>query len=263
MTRQRGVLAGQVAVVVGASGALGSAAATVLAEAGASVVLAGRDRAALDVLAAQVGQASGTRRALCVPTDVTDADSVDGLVAATLEEHEGIDILVNLAGRLEPAGIPLWEADPAEWQRTQVSNVTGVFLACRAVIPLMLDRGHGRIMNPASAGASVPVPGLGTYCVTKAAVQQLTRVLAAELEGTGISVMDVWMGATSSPMSTEVRSVLGIPGPSRRARDPRDAMAMLVVLAQADPAETNGQTIGREERWVRAGIADLGLEAAR
>ena len=71
------------------------------------------------------------------------------------------------------------------------------------------------------------------------------------------------MGATTSPMSAEVRWVLGIQEPARRARDPFDAMAMLVVLALAEVEDTNGQTIGRDEPWVRAAIADLDLAVAR
>ena len=157
--KDRGVLAGEVAVVVGAGGALGRAAACVLAEAGASVVLAGRGHDGLEATAGQVRSRGG--RALVAPTDVTSPEGVAGLVDLVLDEHGAIDVLVNFAGRLDPMGVPLWDADPEEWLRTMATNVTGVFLACRAVIPQMLRQGHGHIVNPASASARVPIAKLG------------------------------------------------------------------------------------------------------
>ena len=177
------VLAGQVAIVTGGSMGLGRAIATTLAAAGATVVVASRDGALCDDVAASIS-ADGT--AIGHACDVTDEQSVDDLVAATLERSGRLDILVNSAG-VNVRG-PAEQVTLADFERCLAVNVTGTWLACRAAAAPMKAAGYGRIVNLASALGLVGAAERSAYCAAKGAVVQLTRALAVEWAGTGITV---------------------------------------------------------------------------
>ena len=184
MSDQEAILAGHVAVVTGGSMGLGRAIATTLAAAGrrssspatalvgsgASLVLASRDGALCDRVAASISiDGTGIGHAC----DVTDEQSVDDLVAATLERFGRLDILVNSAG-VNVRG-PVEDVTLADFQRCLAVNVTGTWLACRAAAPPMKAAGYGRIVNLASALGLVGAAGRSAYCAAKGAVVQLTR----------------------------------------------------------------------------------------
>jgi len=114
-----------------------------------------------------------------VPCDVSDSESVQRAVASVLDEYGAIDVLVNNAG-VNVEGL-VADLDPQEWRRAFDVNVTGTFLMSQAVIPAMKSQHGGRIINAASFAAIVPSVGSAAYAASKAAVVQLTRVLASEL----------------------------------------------------------------------------------
>lgn len=179
------LLVDRVAVVTGAGRGLGRVIATALAEAGATVVVSGRDRTALGATEAAITAAGG--RALTLPADVTDAAALEELASETLARLGRIDVLVNNSGIAGPSG-PLESIDPADWDETFAVNVRGVFLACRAVIPTMRAHGRGVIVTIGSYTGKRPLTGRTPYAASKTALIGLTRTLAHELGPDGIRV---------------------------------------------------------------------------
>lgn len=194
-----GGLVGRVAVITGAAKGMGGAISEALADDGAHTVLAGRDVGALRDLAAKLDASFPERRSLAVGCDVTDADQVDRLVRAALDGFGGIDILVNAAGVIGPIETPAHEVTPEEFREVIEVNLLGTFLPCRAVIPAMIERGGGRIVNIAGTSGLRGYPGRVSYSSSKWAVRGLTRTLALELGPYGITVNAVCPNVTHGP----------------------------------------------------------------
>lgn len=204
--------------------------------------------------------------ALPVVADLTDPDSVDAMVAATLDEFGAIDVLVNAAGRMSPIGVPLWESDPHDWTLTLRTDVELVFLTCRAVVPVMLQQGQGKIFNLTSPASSTPVPEASAYCASKAATEHLSAVLAAELAGTGVTSNSINIGATDTPVFREVIATLYPHLPhdwvDRWGRDPVEAAAMVVYLCTRAGDGVNGQSLPWSDGWIRRGVQLLSRDGA-
>lgn len=164
-------LSGRVALVTGASRGLGLGFARGLARAGAAVGMAARSRALLDEAAETVAVEGG--RYLTVVADVSDANAVRRTVASVTEKLGPIDILVNNAGVMAPIGRD-WEIDTVAWWRTMEVNVLGAFLCAREVVPRMIARGNGRIINITSTAANKRYPLYSIYGASKAALTHLT-----------------------------------------------------------------------------------------
>ena len=200
----------KVAVITGGASGIGQATAVRFAEEGADVVIA--DVQSCDDTVGRVRQSG--RRALAVHVDTTVEAEVDAMVASTVEEFGGVDIGVAAAGIATAAGrsnvvTRATEADAGHlvglateaFQRVLDVNVLGVMLTDRAFARQMLvqDRG-GTIVNIASTAAKIPLAGAAPYCVSKAGVWMLTKVLALELAQTGVRVNAVGPGYTATPM---------------------------------------------------------------
>jgi NAD(P)-dependent dehydrogenase (short-subunit alcohol dehydrogenase family) len=170
-------LKGRVAAITGGARGIGYAAAERMLRSGAAVALWDVDAARLDS-AAQALSALGPVSAHVV--ELTDEASVEAATKATLERHGKIDILVNNAGVTGGNG-KLWELTPEVWRRVVDVNLVGPYLTCRAVAPLMLKQGYGRIVNIASIAGKEGNPNASHYSASKAGLIGLTKSLAKEL----------------------------------------------------------------------------------
>ncbi len=184
-------ITGQVALVTGSSRGIGRALAAGLIEAGAHVVVNGRDADALERARAELAERPGAT-VFAVPFDVTDPGSVAAGVARAEELAGPIDILVNNAGQQRRA--PFTEFADEDWNALLATNVTSAFLVGRAVSRAMVARGRGRIVNVCSLQSEVARPGIAAYAATKGALKMLTKGMCADLAGHGITVNGIGPG---------------------------------------------------------------------
>ena len=190
-------LAGKVAVITGAGRGIGRAIALAYAREGARLVLAARNESELEEAVGAVEEAGA--EAVAIRTDVTSQIATVRLARRAVDRFGRIDILVNNAGISGPVG-PLQDNDIADWVDTINVNLTGTFLVCRAVVPVMIEQGGGTIINLSGAGVANAWSNMSAYCSSKAAVVRLTEVLAQELEGKGITVNALGPGSVHTSM---------------------------------------------------------------
>lgn len=173
-------------LVTGGSRGLGRAAAEALAAAGASVLVAGRDEAALTETVKAIWEAGGA--AEYAVAELTDEKAVSRAVARMADAFGGVDVLVNNAGVPGPLG-PLWEVDEAGWWHTMRVNVRGTALVTRAVLPRLVAQGSGRVVTVVSRAGRLRWPHAGAYSISKAALISLTANLEGELRDTGVTTV--------------------------------------------------------------------------
>jgi NAD(P)-dependent dehydrogenase (short-subunit alcohol dehydrogenase family) len=219
--RGAGELAGSVALVTGGGRGLGRVLARALAEAGAAVGLVARSSDQLAQSLALIKEAGGVPAA--ATADVSDARAAAAAVAALVAKLGPIDLLINNAGVCGPVG-PAWEVDAEEWWRTIEVNLRSTFVCSRLVLPGMVARRRGRIVNITSEAGVHRWPGVSGYAVSKAAMVKFTENLAAETRPFGVSVFSVHPGILPIGLS-------------------EDALAS---LAPRDSSE------GRMHSWIRA-----------
>jgi NAD(P)-dependent dehydrogenase (short-subunit alcohol dehydrogenase family) len=196
MTKDR-PLAGQVAIVTGGAKGIGAAVAECLAEDGAHVALVARGEEALRAKAVALDEKFPGRESLAVPCDVTDEQQVRAMVDAVAGRFGGVDILVNTAGGTGPIETPAHEYPVGEFRRILELNIIGTFLPCKHVIPQLISRGGGRIVNLAGTSGLRGYRNRSGYSSSKWAVRGLTRTLALELGRYDITVNDVCPNVTN------------------------------------------------------------------
>jgi NAD(P)-dependent dehydrogenase (short-subunit alcohol dehydrogenase family) len=195
-----GELTGQVALVTGASTGIGRNLVQGLAARGVLVAGMARNQERLAAAMYEVADSTGSRT-LAVAADVTDAAAVDAAVSRVADELGRVDLLINNAGIVDAAEVPVWEADPDQWWDVVVSHVRGAQLLVRAVVPGMLARGHGRIVNLASGMSAKAHRDYSAYCVAKTGLMRLTEALDLSLQGSGVHAFDVAPGVVDTAMT--------------------------------------------------------------
>jgi NAD(P)-dependent dehydrogenase (short-subunit alcohol dehydrogenase family) len=250
-------LSGRVAFVTGASSGLGAQFARTLAAAGAGVVLAARRVERLKTLRAEIESQGGD--AHVVTLDVTDTDSIAAAVAHAETEMGAIDILVNNSG-VGSTG-KLTEVTPESYDRTFDTNVRGAFFVAQAVARRMIARSKGeapgtftggRIVNIASMAGLRAWPHIGVYCMSKAAVVHMTRVMALEWGRHGINVNAICPGYIDTEINHHVwhteagqKMVQGFP--RQRVGQPADLDAVLMMLCANESHFVNGAVITADD----------------
>ncbi len=192
---------GKVAVITGGGQGLGRVMADALAEAGANVVVASRTASLVQAVAGKL-QASYGPECRGYPCDVTIPRQVEALIAQVMADFGRIDVLINAAGI--NIRRPIEQLSLDEFRRVQETNVTGVWLMCRAVAPVMKGRRYGRVINIGSMMSVVSLPERTAYSASKGAVLQITRTLALEWAPYGVTVNAMLPG----PFATEINRPL-------------------------------------------------------
>ena len=244
----------QAVFVTGGGRGIGRAIAAAFADAGARVAVAARTRTEV---AAVVGELMATgAQALGVMCDVTSAGSVAEAVAVAVDRLGPIDVLVNNAGAAESA--PFIKTDEALWARMLAVNLTGTYLATRAVLPSMLARKSGRVINIASTAGRVGYAYTSVYTAAKHGVLGLTRALALETATSGVTVNAICPGWVDTPMTeasiarivertgrtaAEARATLERMSPQRRLVSPEEIAATALFLASEAARGITGQAI--------------------
>ncbi|MFM9441280.1 SDR family NAD(P)-dependent oxidoreductase [Streptomyces acidiscabies] len=248
-------LTGLRVLVTGAAGGLGRAVAEAVHAAGGDLVLTTRTPKSQSVAAAGLDQGP---RVVTAVADVTNDAELAAAVKLATDRLGGIDVLVNNAGVPGPAG-PVWESDPAQWQRAMDVNLGGTLAACRAVIPGMIERGRGRVVTISSHAGHTRWPYVSAYSVSKAAVNKLTENLAIELLPHDIAafayhpgLLDVGIGAapteeTGNPWQRRVDSWLAAQRRAGRYTALPDALGNLLRLIGGEADALTGRYLTYED----------------
>jgi NAD(P)-dependent dehydrogenase (short-subunit alcohol dehydrogenase family) len=223
-----------VALVTGAGRGIGRGIALGLANAGWNVAVTSRSQSELDETV-QLAQGRG----LAIAADVTDPLQVHTMVQRAESELGPIHLLVNNAGLGGPYG-PFLETDPQEWWRNQEVNLRGPMLCCHEIVPGMVARKSGRIVNIVSGAGCQPFAGLGAYVVSKTALIRFSEQLAMELAPHGLSVFPLHPGTVRTRMAEEAREHIPVVQEIfDRGRDvTHDAAANFVLNLASGRADT-------------------------
>lgn len=239
-------LKGKVALVTGASRGIGRAIAETFSDAGAKIILASRKQSGLDKVARKIIDSGGY--ALPLATHTGDSEAIGKLIRKAMEEFGGIDILVNNAATNPHFG-PVLTADEGQWAKILDTNLIGYFRMVKACHESMTSRGGGKIINIASVAGMTPLPGMGIYCVSKAGVIMLTKVLAAELAADNIQVNAIAPGYVKTKFSSAIWENPDINQatlntiPQKRMAEPSEISGAALFLASIESSFVTGETI--------------------
>lgn len=253
-------LTGKVALVTGAGRGIGRRAALRLARRGVRVALISRTASELTETAQEIARRGG--EAVAIPADVASHQSIDSAKAEIETRLGRPTILINAAGAFGPIQV-VWKTDPDAWIGTIMINTIGPYLTCRAFVQGMMENGWGRIINVTSAAAlHEPGPINSAYGASKAALNQFTRHLAAEVAGSGVTVNVIHPGDVKTEMWADIRDKVKNLGPlaSRYSEwvqwveqtggdDPEKASDLIEALLTRKAAAINGRFL-----WIKDGL---------
>jgi NAD(P)-dependent dehydrogenase (short-subunit alcohol dehydrogenase family) len=244
-------LTGRVAVVTGAAQGIGFGIAERLGRDGAGLVLVDIDGDGLTGAAGRLAESGG--KPLTIAADLTDPGAAQQVAAGAVERFGGVDILVNNAGiRVVSAFL---EHSLPDWQRTLDVNLTAPFLLAQAVIPHMLSRGKGKIVNITSIAAELGFRNRAAYNVSKAGLAMLTKTIALELGGQGIRCNAVAPGVIETPLNrhyftdSALNQIIVDATPAGTRGAPPDIAAAVAFLASDDADFVNGATLLVDGGW--------------
>ncbi len=240
-------LAGKVAVVTGGGRGIGRAIALAFADERADLCLVSRTSEQLDAVAAEV-QAKG-RRAVTIPTDVTEKEQVRQMADRVKEAFGRIDLLVNNAGGgIEKSKV--LESDPDLWVKDVTVNLLSAYLVTQALLPLMVDSGGGKIINTGSGMGHSAGAGGSAYHTGKAGMWMFTRCLAAEVWEHGIDVNELIPGPVATHLTAGRMKVGGPPpfAPSERVKAPDDVAPLALFLATQPQGGPTAQSFSLTRR---------------
>jgi len=233
-------LSGRVVVITGGARGIGYAVAQRALRSGAAVSLWDVDG---ERLARSQRELSELGTVSTVIVELTDEASVDAAATATYERHGAIDVLINSAGITGGNGLT-WELPPEVWRRVIDVNLIGSYLTCRAVVPRMLEKGYGRIVNIASVAGKEGNPNASHYSASKAGLIGLTKSLGKELATRGILVNAVTPAAAKTEifdsMSQQHIDYMLSKIPMNRFLMPEEAASLILWLASEDCAFSTG-----------------------
>jgi len=236
-------LTNKVALITGASQGIGLAIAKGFSSAGAKVVISSRKQEALDQAALEISLGSG--KVLPLAANTSDQEAVKQLVSETIATFGGIDILVNNAATNPHFG-PLLSAEESHWTKTLDVNITGYFRLVKGCVESMNKRGGGKVINISSVNGFQAQQGMGIYCVSKAGVIMLTKVLALELAADNIQVNCIAPGLIKTKFSRllwdtpEIYQVAIQNIPQKRIGMPEDISGIALYLASSASDFTTG-----------------------
>lgn len=190
----------KVVLITGASRGIGAASARAFAEAGAKVALIARSADEIAALAKEIGEA-----ALPICCDVSSYGDVDAAVGHAMNAFGPIDVLVNNAGMIDPIS-HLTDADVTTWHAAIDVNLKGVFNGMHVVLPSMIERGTGTILNVSSGAAHNPIDGWSAYCSSKAGAFMLTQCADKELRDKGLRIMGLSPGTVATDMQRDIKA---------------------------------------------------------
>jgi 2-hydroxycyclohexanecarboxyl-CoA dehydrogenase len=242
-------LQGRTVVVTGGGGGIGGATCRRFAQEGAQVAVVDRDLAAAEKVSAEIRAAGG--RALPLRCDITRRADVDAAVAAVQAEFGSIDVLVNNAGW--DVFRPFTKTEPADWERLIAINLTGALHMHHAVLPGMVERKRGRIVNIASDAGRVGSSGEAVYAACKGGLVAFSKTIAREHARDGITVNVVCPGPTETALFADYKAGAGNPEklvaafersiPLGRIGQPQDLPGAIAFFASDDAAYVTGQVL--------------------
>jgi len=249
-------LKNKVAVVTGASKGIGKAVALAFAREGASVVPASRTPAALEDVVREIRAAGGEASAVSV--DVRSVDSINALVKKAVDRYGRLDLLVNNAGIT--MGGPSEDLAPEDWRAALETDLFGVFYACQAAARVMIPQGGGNIINISSVNGILAAPRRAAYCASKAAVNELTKVLAIEWADRKIRVNAIAPGYVRTELVEDVihKGAISLEAilkrtPQGRNGEVGDIASLAVYMAGDESSYMTGSIVNIDGGWLAYG----------
>lgn len=243
-------IAGKTALITGGSRGIGKAIAELFAEQGAKVIIVSRKQDAVDAVADSINAAGGD--ALGIAAHMGDLEAIDRLMATLEERHLAVDILVNNAGISPNHDTSFIDTTPQLWDKIMSVNLRGPFFLSAAIARQMVERGGGRIINMSTTSSMLAQPEIGTYCVSKAAMNAMTGNFARELGPKGIRVNAIACGVINTDMGglvmndPETFEIAMKMVPLRRVGEPLEIATTALFLASDASSYINGEILAAD-----------------